>query len=157
MRWRLMGSSVACLLVVSCGFGDADSGSDKGHAVAPISLGRDGTFYPEPVPTGTMSAQNAYNAMRRQDHRPLRPIPANVTPRFGLLTQSNTRSPANNMHVWAFTSKGCETSGNPTPAPTCIDWTFVRASDGRRLGWATQPLSSGPTFIGMRVHRTAGT
>jgi hypothetical protein len=75
---------------------------------------------------------------------PPKPIPANVTPRFGLLTQKDAQPSADRMPVWAFTSKSCLTSGNPTPAPTCIYWVFARASDGKDLGvWDPQPLSYG--------------
>jgi hypothetical protein len=143
MSLRILAMMVAGLVLVSCGSangGDQRARIDEG---APILLhgGDGGTFYPRDVPTGTMSAQAAYNVIGRQDDLPPKPIPANVTPRFGLLTRSDKQPSAYRTPVWAFISKGCETSGNPTPAPTCIGWVFVRASDGRRLGWATQPLS----------------
>jgi hypothetical protein len=147
MPIRILAMTVAALALVSCG---SANGGRPAHTdeSAPIVLdgGNGPMFYPRDVPLGTMSAQAAYNAMRRQGHRPPKPIPANVTPRFGLLTQSDTQPSANRMPVWAFTSKGCLTSGNPTPAPTCIYWVFARASDGKDLGVGDpQPLSKDPT------------
>jgi hypothetical protein len=146
MPIRILAMSVAALALVSCG--SATVGNQPAHTdeSAPIMLeGRNGAmFYPRDVPGGTMSAQAAYNAMRRQDHRPPKPIPANVTPRFGLLTQRDAQPSADRMPDWAFTSKSCLTSGNPTPAPTCIYWVFARASDGKDLGVGDpQPLSKG--------------
>ena len=130
MRTRLTVPIAACLFVVSCGAGD--TGSDKNQAVAPISIGRDGTFYPESVPTGTMPAQDAYNAMRAQHHLSAKAIPDFVTPRYGLLDAALTHPRAVHMPVWAFTTHGCLTS-NGAPAPDCTFWVFARASDGKDL------------------------
>lgn len=149
MPIRILAMTVAALALVSCG--GADGSDQPAHTEsAPILLeGEDGgngpRFYPRDVPVGTMSAQAAYNAMRRQAHRTPEPIPAGVTPRFGLLTRSDPRPSVDRTPVWAFTSEGCWTSGNPTPAPTCTYWVFARASDGKDLGWATHSLSRGST------------
>jgi hypothetical protein len=144
MPIRIVAMAVAALALISCG--SANGGHQPAHTDegAPIVFDSENgpTFYPRDVPVGTAPAQAAYNAMRRQAHRPPKPIPARVTPRFGLLTQSDRQPSANRTPVWAFTSKGCWTSGNPTPAPTCTYWVFARASDGKDLGWATRsPLS----------------
>jgi hypothetical protein len=136
MPIRMLALTVAALALVACGSADGGDQPAQADGSAPILLdGANGPmFYPRDVPAGTMSAQVAYNAMRRQGHRPPRPIPANVTPRFGLLTQSDTQPSAYRMPVWAFTFMGCQTSGAPTPAPTCVYWVFARASDGKDLG-----------------------
>jgi hypothetical protein len=143
MPIRVLAMTVAALALVSCGSSNGGDRPAQAGEGAPILFdgGNGAMFYPRDAPVGTMSAQAAYNAIGRRDDLPPKPIPANVTPRFGLLTRSDTQPSAYRIPVWAFVSKGCETSGNPTPAPTCIDWIFVGASDGRRLGWATQPLS----------------
>jgi hypothetical protein len=73
MPIRILALTVgAAVALVSCG--SATGGDQPAHTdeSAPIVFeGRNGAmFYPRDVPGGTMSAQAAYNAMRRQDHPP---------------------------------------------------------------------------------------
>jgi len=113
----------------------------SGASASPIELG-DGMgyyFYPRDVPSGTMSAQAAYNLMRGAP----RTIPASVTPRYGLLTENDTSPPADRMPVWGFTWKGqCTVTTNIADPGMCVYWDFARASDGKDLRVGDQQQSS---------------
>lgn len=77
--------------------------------------------------------------MLRDQRHPAKAIPADVTARYGLLTQDDTSPPADRMPVWAFTTveKACVTStGGGTGR--CMQWVFTRASDGKPLGVVDQ-------------------
>jgi hypothetical protein len=136
MSARVLASVAAATLLAACGSaqsGDTSSAT-TGTSAAAIELGN-GTgyyFYPRDVPPGTMTAQSAYNAMR--GHRHPKAIPANVTPRYGLLTQDGTSPPADQMPVWGFTVTGkCTVTTNVPNVGNCVYWDFARASDGKNL------------------------
>jgi len=64
-----------------------------------------------------MTAQEAFEAMLRDQHHPAKTIPANVTAHFGLLTQDDTSPPADRMPVWHSASSISNRSTDRVPSP----------------------------------------
>jgi hypothetical protein len=95
-------------------------------------------FYPRPDPTDGMTAAEAFKAMLRDQHHPAKAIPANVTARYGLLTQDDTSPPADRMPVWAFTVENACVTSTGGGSGRCMQWVFTRASDGKPLGVVDQ-------------------
>jgi hypothetical protein len=146
-RNRGLVPAMAALMLTSCA---SHAGGTGPQAQRRVTLDeRNHFFYPGSPPTSGLTAQTAYNALLRKQHHPSQPIPENVTARYGLLTQNNTRPISDRLPVWAFTVKiSCMVSSaggspaTPPPPQRCVFWTFVRASDGKYLDVQDQQVIS---------------
>jgi len=107
---QALGMAGAAGLLASCG--SAHGTSTARDTSKPVTLDEAShLFYPRPDPADGMTAQEAFKAMLRDRHHPAKAIPANVTARYGLLTQDDTSPQADRMPVWAFTvENACVTS-----------------------------------------------
>ena len=95
-----------------------------------------------PMDGRTFTAQHAYNMLVSSSPK-LNPIPATVTPYYGVLTDASASPTALHVRVWGFAvvsdcrgTGGPSASGAPTSArPTrCRLWEFVDARTGRHVG-----------------------
>jgi len=131
--------------VVLAACGSASQPTDASEVSEPIVVQDGASYIFEPSDHAEdsaeiLTAQEAYDALQRQDKQEPSPIPAAMNAAYGYLTEDDTLPPADHMPVWAFTVKaGCINTFRDTNAQ-CIVWRFARASDGKDLRVVDQQI-----------------